>query len=278
MSPLGTAVHEIPHTGFARAYLIEGDPGFAAVDVGSRGSALDVADHLTGILGSSPERLRLIAATHFHIDHIGGIGFLLRRCPPETKVLFPGPVRGYLNGTDRMSVMRNWFVGLTPATLLCTRSVRRAAHLRVMTLAGIPLPGFRSLVRLPYRDRVRFLDGSGARYPMGFGEWEVIETPGHSSDSVSFYNGRTRELICGDLILNVLRKKGAFLNRFYWDRGRLEDSFQYLLENTRPLRIYPGHGAVVKDEENALLKVAGFRTSPGGGTAGGVENPVKEGL
>jgi glyoxylase-like metal-dependent hydrolase (beta-lactamase superfamily II) len=264
MSPLGTAVHEIPHTGFARAYLIEGDRGFAAVDVGSRGSALDVSDHLIRVLGSSPERLHVITATHFHIDHIGGIGFLLRTCPPETKVLFPGPVREYLDGTKRMSVMRNWFVGLAPATLLCSRSLRRAAHLRVMTLAGIPLPGFRRLVRLPYRDRVRFPRGAGRRVPMGFGEWEIIETPGHSSDSVSFYNGKTRELICGDLILNVLRKKGAVLNRFYWDRERLEDSFQYLLENTKPLRIYPGHGAVIKDEENALLRVSGFRTAVGG--------------
>lgn len=264
MSSFGTAVHEMPHTGFARAYLIEGESGFAAVDVGSRGSALDVKDHLTRVLGSSPNDLQVIAATHFHIDHIGGIGFLLRKCPPGTKVLFPGPVRGYLNGTERMSVMRNWFVGLTPATLLCSRSVRRAAHLQVMTLAGIPLPGLRRLVRLPYGKRVRFLGGTGRRYPMGFDEWEVIETPGHSRDSVSFYNAKTRELICGDLILNVLRKKGAVLNRFYWDKGRLEDSFQYLLGNTRPLRIYPGHGAVVKDDENALIKVSGFRTPPGG--------------
>jgi len=251
-------VHVLPHTGFSRTYLIGGASGFVAVDVGSRGSALDVEEYLAGVLNRSLKDLLFIAATHFHIDHIGGIGFLLERCPPATKVLMPRQVRGYLDGTARLPVMRNWFVGLAPATLLSARSVRRAAHLRVMTPAGIPLPGFRKWCRLPFEDRILFPRNSGRRYPLGFDEWEIVETPGHSEDSVSFYNGPTGELICGDLILNMLMKTGAALNRFYWDRRRMTDSFQYLLGNTRPLKIYPGHGAVIEDGKNALGRVTGF--------------------
>jgi len=251
-------VHAISHTGFARAYLIEGASGVAAVDVGSRGSALDVEDYLTGVLHRPLEDLLFIAATHFHIDHIGGIGFLLRRCPPETTVLMPRQVRGYLEGTAPVPVMRNWFVGLMPASVMSARSVRRAAHFRVMTPAGIPLPGIRRCRRLPYEDRIIYPEGSGRRYPLGLDSWEIIETPGHTGDSVSFYNGPTGELICGDLILNMVMKKSAALNRFYQDRRHMTDSFQYLLGNTRPLKIYPGHGAVIEDDVNALGCVTGF--------------------
>lgn len=75
---------------------------------------------------------------------------------------------------------------------------------------------------------------------------------------MSFYNDPTGELICGDLIINMVMRKNAALNRFYQDRRRMTDSFQYLLGNTRPLKIYPGHGAVIEDDENALRSVTGF--------------------
>ena len=56
----------------------------------------------------------------------------------------------------------------------------------------------------------------------------------------------------------MVMKKSAALNRFYQDRRRMTDPFQYLLGNTRPLKIYPGHGAVIEDDGNALGSVTGF--------------------
>jgi glyoxylase-like metal-dependent hydrolase (beta-lactamase superfamily II) len=44
----------------------------------------------------SMAEVRGIVATHFHFDHIGGIGRLLRSCPTETRVLFHRRVKEYL--------------------------------------------------------------------------------------------------------------------------------------------------------------------------------------
>jgi len=41
------------------------------------------------------------------------------------------------------------------------------------------------------------------RSPSGFDGWEVLETPGHTEDSLSFYKPSTQEMICGDLVVNT---------------------------------------------------------------------------
>ena len=139
-------VHAIPNTGFARSYIIEGRNGLAAVDVGSKGSAEDIAEYIVHIMGKKVSDLRYITATHYHIDHIGGIGHLLKRCPDNTRVLFNYRVKDYLRGTRRISLIKNWFVGTMPALVVSSRYLRRLSHLSFGSLAGIPLPGIRNAV------------------------------------------------------------------------------------------------------------------------------------
>ena len=256
-------VHPVPNTGFARAYLIEGDEGLMAVDVGSIGCAQDIADYIHHNLSRTVDDLRYITATHFHIDHIGGIGHLLEMCPPRTRVLFHVLVKEYLTGKKKISVIRNWFVGIPSATMVSTRYLRRFSHLAVQSLAGIPLPGLRGMVRLPFStDRISYFGDADEKDSslgdFGFGEWNAVRTPGHTEDSLCFYNGRTAELISGDLIVNVSPDGTGEVNRFCWSRERIRESYEYLCETINPVRIYPGHGEVITGDADTLSKVKTF--------------------
>lgn len=256
-------VHPVPKTGFARAYLIEGEEGLMAVDVGSLGCAQDITEHITRVLGRTLEDLCYITATHFHIDHIGGIGHLLRVCPPRTRVLFHAMVGDYLTGKRRLSLIRNWFVGLPPATVVSARYLRRFSHLAVESLTGIPLPGLRSIIRLPFGpDRIDYFGGgeetASSLGGFGFGEWTVLYTPGHTEDSVCFFNEATAELLSGDLILSIARDGRGEVNRFYWRRDRIQESYEYLCRTINPTVIYPGHGEAIARGAGTLSRVRTF--------------------
>ncbi|MDZ4165241.1 MAG: MBL fold metallo-hydrolase [Smithellaceae bacterium] len=73
-------VHAPENCGFARSYIIEYLGDLAVVDPGSVGAAHDLAGFITRKLGLSLPRIRCILVTHFHIDHLGGVGRLLRYC------------------------------------------------------------------------------------------------------------------------------------------------------------------------------------------------------
>jgi glyoxylase-like metal-dependent hydrolase (beta-lactamase superfamily II) len=252
-------VHPLTHCGVVRAYIVAGQDGIMVIDIGSIGTAEDVASYIEARNDMSLGDVKYIVATHFHIDHIGGIGHFLRKCPVETKVLFSHHVKDYLSKARKLCLIKNWFVALTPASVLSARYVRRFSHLWMESLAGIPLPGFRNLVKLPYgKDRIDFFGDAGLkRSPLGFDEWEFIETPGHTEDSVSFYNAASGELICGDLIINMAKNGCGRLNRFHWSKDVILKTYHDLCRTIVPEAVYPGHGEIIKDK-NALLNVEAF--------------------
>jgi glyoxylase-like metal-dependent hydrolase (beta-lactamase superfamily II) len=253
-------VHPIPGSGIAQTYLITDEKdGLMVVDCGSVGAAEAVEVFCTHTLKRSLIAIRIIAATHFHIDHIGGIAALLAKCSPKTTVLFHPLVRAYLKAGRPLSPMRHWVTGLVP-TLIAGGffGVRKWSDLTLDGPAGVPLPFFRDCQRVSYVDRIRYLEGNRLpRSRIGFGGWEVIAAPGHTEESVIFYNEASGELITGDLILG--RKDGrGYLNRFCWDEGQTQRTFAALVETLHVRIIFPGHGPVVWSAENAFLKVDDF--------------------
>jgi len=252
-------VHSVPNCGFARSYIIAGLRGLAVIDVGSVGTVGDVSA-VIGRLGKTLNDIVLIAATHFHIDHIGGIGQMLGKCPPDVKVMFHRIVGDYLTGKRKMSLTKNWVTGFIPASTASIRYIRRFSHLYFESLSGIPVPGLREKINLPYqRDRIEYFGREGQkRYSLDFDDWEVIETPGHTDDSVSFYSETSRELICGDLILNMAKSGRGELNRFYSSRESILQSFDDLARMIMPRTIYPGHGEIIQDADNALRHIKMF--------------------
>ena len=252
-------VHPIPGSGIARTYLISDEKdGLMVVDCGSVGAAQAVEEFCIHTIKRSLMAIRIIAATHFHIDHIGGIAALLAKCSPRTAVLFHPLVKAYLKAGRPLSPMRHWVTGLLPTLIGGAIGVRKWADLAVDGPAGVPLPFFRDCQRVTYVDRIRYLEGIRLpRSRIGFGGWEVISAPGHTEESVVFYNEASGELITGDLILG--RKDGrGYLNRFCWDEGQSQSAFAALAQSLRVRIIFPGHGPVVWSAENAFLKVDDF--------------------
>lgn len=65
-------VYMIPDSGISNCYLISGRDGLMAVDIGSIGAANALIRFINETLGQPLSVVKYIAATHFHIDHIGG--------------------------------------------------------------------------------------------------------------------------------------------------------------------------------------------------------------
>ncbi|MHB9098703.1 MAG: MBL fold metallo-hydrolase, partial [Syntrophales bacterium] len=289
-------VHPIPGSGLAQAYLITDEKdGLMVVDVGSVGAALAVEDFCVHTIKRSLMAIRIIAATHFHIDHIGGIAALLAKCSPKTTVLFHPLVKAYLKAGRPLSSMRHWITGLVP-TLIAGGffGVRKWSDLAFDGLAGVPLPFFGDRQRVAYEERIRYFeglqmpvscvdqrryrsgqhrhgpDGAPAQYPegnrlprsrIGFGGWKVIAAPGHTEESVVFYNEASGELITGDLVLG--RKDGrGYVNGFCWDEVQIRRTFAALTETIRVRIIFPGHGPVIWSAEDAFRKVDVFGEAP----------------
>ena len=252
-------VHPIPGSGLAQTYLITDDKdGLMVVDCGSVGAALAVEDFCVHTIKRSLMAIRIIAATHFHIDHIGGIAAMLAKCSPKTVVLFHPLVKAYLKAGRPLSPMRHWVTGLLPTLLGGAFGIRKWANLAFDSPAGVPLPFFRDCQRVSYADRIRYLEGNRLpRSRIGFGDWEVIAALGHTEESMVFYNEASGELISGDLILG--RKDGqGYVNHFCWDEGQSRRTFATLAEIIRVRIIFPGHGPVIWSAEDAFQKVDCF--------------------
>ncbi|MDI9569278.1 MAG: MBL fold metallo-hydrolase [Pseudomonadota bacterium] len=234
-------IYPVEPSGFARCYVIAGPRGFMVVDPGSRGAARAVVRLIRRELGAPLTAVRYLAATHFHIDHIGGMGPLLAACGPDTRLLFSPPVRDYLTGRRRLNRLEGWFTALPPVVLAAAQGLRRPEDALPATLAGIPLPLLRrgSASSFPV-ERCDFPEaGKG---PPGFEDWDILATPGHTEDSISFYHRETAALICGDLMLHMRRDGRGALNAFCWDRRVILDTLAGLRRAIAPRTVYPGHG------------------------------------
>jgi len=222
--------------GYANTYLIEDRNSLVAVDVGTSAAADTIYNYLHEKPGTLPP-LRMVTATHFHIDHVGGISRMVRLFP-EVRVCFFTAVGDYLQRRKKIALfpLARWLKGLVPVLMAERNHLRNIAASLASDKVAIPLPLLRNLLPTRYSPECTLKEGHMLPY---LPHWALIKTPGHTPDSICLYREDEGILISGDTILNM-RGRGE-LNTFCTDSEKIKESFQKLL----PLKVqtvYPGHG------------------------------------
>lgn len=227
-------VHSI-RGGYANTYLIEDGDSCVAVDVGTAVAANRIFQYFN-CRSLDTSCLKLVTATHFHIDHVAGISRLVDLFP-EIEVCFFKTVGEYLKRKSKLCLISPslWLNGLTVFMAL-DGHIRNTAAALVSDRVGIPLPVLRTWLPSHYHAACTLCEGQPVPC---LPHWELIATPGHTTDSVCFYNSQEKTLLTGDTILNTRGR--CELNSFCCDANAIKDSFQRLLPLT-VANIYPGHG------------------------------------
>lgn len=100
----------------------------------------------------------------------------------------------------------------------------------------------------PFLDGVDHVLGDGEQIHMGDSLFEVIHTPGHSSDSISLFNKETGVIFVGDAPVVIRSGGGAYEQDFYMALKSLSK------RNIQS--IYFGHGEPVLKEAKELITMS----------------------
>lgn len=209
-------------------YLIDGGDEYALIDAGAGRDVDQIIDRVAED-GLDPNRIRHILLTHAHADHAGGAAALRERL--EVTVAASSEAAGMVRSGEE-----------------------KAISLDVARRAGA------------YPEDYRFtaceIDhelAEGDSYRVGDLELEVLATPGHSSDQISFVLRQDRNVSI--LSADTLFEGGRILLQDIWNCS-LQDACRSI-EKLHQLRIdgfYPGHRSFsvqrgLKHVEAAMHKI-----------------------
>ena len=237
-------------------YLIHdgGDGRPFVVDPGTPMAARAMLDELVAH-GSHPAELFAAAATHGHADHVGGMPSLraeMARTNLSIAMWLPSGIADLLAGAPRRSP-----------------GPREIAHI-------LPVMADQPFELAPMKELAQTLkeigyDGKGIRFPFipdewlrdgdrldGAPDWEVLYTPGHTDDSISFYNAKKRTLLSGDAVLAVNRQ--AWFNPEFVD-AELSASTESRLRALDVEYMLPGHGRAVAGN-HVMAEALSFNERP----------------
>ena len=225
-------------------YLLIGPDGLAAIDAGLPSVAERIVRAITGDLARPLSDLRLIACTHYHVDHVGGIKRLREKAPGAPVYLPAGVERNVRKGGPPLTFApwrkkHRLFVG----DRYMDHEPLRLSDVLAVPWIGMPfLPG-----REPPFPVAGFLR-EGDELP-GFPGWSVLATPGHSPDSLSFWHEASGSLLSGDTVLGA--RKGPMLNVYHVDDRALAASGARLAR-LAVRNLYPGHGTIREGDDRVL--------------------------
>ena len=168
ISCIDTGYHR---AGLAACYLIVDDGEAALVETGT---ALNVPTILQALAecGVAPEQVRYIMPTHVHLDHAGGAGALLARCPQATLVAHPRGARHLVE----------------PSRLIAgAKAVYGEEAFTRMYGEIVPAPAARVSEA-----------ADGSRWSLGRRELLVRDTPGHARHHFCVWDETSRGWFTGD--------------------------------------------------------------------------------
>jgi glyoxylase-like metal-dependent hydrolase (beta-lactamase superfamily II) len=209
-------IHLIPEMGMANAYLVEDGDKLLVIDTGMPGHARKIVSYVES-LGKDPRSVETIVLTHPDLDHSGSAA--------QLKQLTGAKVAIHEEDAPRLAGEKPW-------------SEAKGA-------AGVMIRILGLFIKLqPVRPDISLEEGEK------LGPLTVLETPGHTSGSISLYKAGTA-LFSGDALLTD--GKGLFQEPRMVNEELGKESirrmatleFEYLL---------PGHGAPVEGNASKRLK------------------------
>ena len=207
-------------------YLISFKGGYILVDTGYAGGFR----HFSKMLKKckiKPEEIKYVLLTHAHDDHAGFLNEVLEATGAEV-ILHPKAIEGLKRG-------QNSFEGGCSsrlAWLFC----------KVLTLFGHGDHKYPA-IKDEYLNRLITIDSE--RFKTLDFPYEILETPGHTSDHISLLV--RNKLFCGDAAMNglpSLRRTTIWVE----DLEQFKRSWEMIIERNPDL-ICPGHGKAFKTEE-----------------------------
>lgn len=224
--PLAPHAYFLGHRGVC-LYLLCGRHRSVLVDSGMTPMAPLLKSQLEEILGGAPLDLHLL--THSHFDHLGCTHLLKRWYPSLTIAAHP-----YV-----AEVLGN------------PRAVERIRNLNEAVLEG---GSYEALGIVPFEpvEITRALE-EGERIPLGDLTLQVLATPGHTRDSLSFYVPELGLLIPGEA-LGVPDLKGRIMPEFLQDYRAYEESMAKLLKLPVEILGLPHYGVLQGAEVKEYLE------------------------
>ncbi|RDI43630.1 MBL fold metallo-hydrolase [Nocardia mexicana] len=221
---------------FFNCYLVTGDDHtIIAVDPGLP----NIADDLESVTAGMPGSVRIAAATHGHGDHVGGAAALARRY--SARIHLPAVTLTYLGGTrprtpSPAQMARAWRLPVGQPF------DRKGAIGAVRATMSAGFGGPRGML-WSGPDPGKGLE-EGMSLP-GAPEWTVLHAPGHTDDSIVFWNERTGALLSGDAVVSIAgrpRFAPDTVDRTAANRTR------HRLSKLPVRHLLPGHGVPIHAE------------------------------
>ncbi len=187
------------------------------------------------LIGLLPRFLPLtrIVCTHFHVDHVSG-WIRLKNRYRKCEIFFHGAARPFVAGDARIPFPA--FADIQEMLIPCMKEAGYFPGVFDLVNGGLYGTPFKKGFPL---DRVTFYANEPSVVP-GF---KTIPTPGHTPDSVSFFDGDSGILICGDLWVVIDGK--LISNTFVASKKDQEDSIKKIKKLDGLKYIFPGHGDCV---------------------------------
>lgn len=220
--------------GHVNAYAIALHEGVMLADCGGAGhpSCVPALERALAQAGWALEDVRVLVGTHTHSDHVGLAQTVIER---GGAAFWMHPASEHFYDAVR-----------EPQRIAALRDRRARAE-------GVPdalLPYFRDT-----REETEGVEAAvmpdhllvdGVRLPSRLGEWEVVETPGHSPSHVSLVQREQGVVILGDLLAPIYTP--------YFDYGHTADPIGEFVASTDRIAAIgglhiglPGHGRPLED-------------------------------